>query len=267
MANNDSANSIRNIRNTKDGKLLMILDKDQKALESIGKALKQEGGVSLSTRALGKEQPAVYHIRGMSGDTTPADITEATYATIHAHTATIRWPQRQKRKGGHHSHHQQEQHHHQQEAIIAGVFNAKSPLWGSPKADQRGEHMAEWIASLRLSIHNDGTPTFQRGASISHIDITLSTDRTASRIHNWKVPEDENMSLHKNITYRVDTVHRVKQELYRMEYMDKGIFREEMERMLLPRDTTPQNLTKTIRKAQTKATASERDRTTKQPYW
>ncbi|KAG5865357.1 hypothetical protein JTB14_023091 [Gonioctena quinquepunctata] len=52
-----------------------------------------------------------------------------------------------------------------------------------------------------------------------------------------------------------------------MEYMDKEKFKEEMERMLLPRDRTPQNLTKTIRKAQTKATASERDRITKQPYW
>ncbi|KAG5865921.1 hypothetical protein JTB14_002022 [Gonioctena quinquepunctata] len=126
--------------------------------------------------------------------------------------------------------------------------------------------MAEWIASLRISINNNSTPTFQRGDSISHIDITLSTDRTASRKHNWEVSEDENMSLHKNITYRVDTAHRVKQELYRMEYMDKGKFREEMERMLLPHDRTPQNLTKTIGKAQTKATASERDRTTKQPY-
>ncbi|KAG5879155.1 hypothetical protein JTB14_029957 [Gonioctena quinquepunctata] len=54
MGNNDSPNSIRNIRSTKDGKLLMILAKGSKALETSGPETGEQGG-ALSTRAPGKK--------------------------------------------------------------------------------------------------------------------------------------------------------------------------------------------------------------------
>ncbi|KAK9731771.1 Endonuclease-reverse transcriptase [Popillia japonica] len=55
------------------------------------------------------------------------------------------------------------------DAVIAGDFNSKSPMWGSPVTDirgERGEYLMEWAAELGLNAINVGdTPTFERGAS------------------------------------------------------------------------------------------------------
>ncbi|KAK9685676.1 Endonuclease-reverse transcriptase [Popillia japonica] len=64
------------------------------------------------------------------------------------------------------------------EVVIAGDFNAKSPVWGSAVTDTRGEHLTEWAAELGLNVINKGdTPTFQRGASRSFIDITWASEK------------------------------------------------------------------------------------------
>lgn len=38
--------------------------------------------------------------------------------------------------------------------IVAGDFNAKSTLWGSPATDARGRAMADWLASTGLVLAN-----------------------------------------------------------------------------------------------------------------
>ncbi|KAK9730942.1 Endonuclease-reverse transcriptase [Popillia japonica] len=40
------------------------------------------------------------------------------------------------------------------EAVIAGDFNAKASMWGSPVTDARGEYLMEWAAELDLSAIN-----------------------------------------------------------------------------------------------------------------
>lgn len=71
------------------------------------------------------------------------------------------------------------------EVVIAGDFNAKSPVWGSAVTDTRGEHLTEWAAELGLNVINKGdTPTFQRGASRSFIDITWASENITRKVQN-----------------------------------------------------------------------------------
>jgi len=76
--------------------------------------------------------------------------------------------------------------------LIAGDFNAKSPEWGDHREDQKGRALADWAASLNLSVCNQGDkPTFSRthetGVSQSHIDITFITESQEHTVQNWKV--------------------------------------------------------------------------------
>ena len=62
--------------------------------------------------------------------------------------------------------------------LVAGDFNAKSPLWGYPITnDLRGSLLEDWMAERCMVCHNCGnTSTFLQGAQKSHIDLTLSTE-------------------------------------------------------------------------------------------
>ncbi|XP_074035249.1 uncharacterized protein [Leptinotarsa decemlineata] len=93
------------------------------------------------------------------------------------------------------------------EAIFAGDFNAKSTLWNSTTTDRRGEYLADWVQALNLTVENKGNiPTFVRGAQNSIIDITLSTQKMASKVTDWRVSTEESMSLHRHIFFKVQTV-------------------------------------------------------------
>ncbi|XP_071652356.1 uncharacterized protein [Temnothorax longispinosus] len=43
------------------------------------------------------------------------------------------------------------------EILVAGDFNAKSALWGSPATDRRGRILEAWTAGLGLVVLNTGT--------------------------------------------------------------------------------------------------------------
>lgn len=93
---------------------------------------------------------------------------------------------------------------HRKEIIVAGDFNAKSRLWGSPVEDRRGDMVADWLAQDDLVVQNRGNiPTFVRGDSISYIDVTFCTPGIASRIVSWKVLVGENLSDHQDITFEI----------------------------------------------------------------
>ncbi|XP_074026223.1 uncharacterized protein [Leptinotarsa decemlineata] len=84
------------------------------------------------------------------------------------------------------------------EMVIAGDFNAASPLWGS--ANIKSEHWADWIASKNLTVQNRGdTPTFTSGKSASFIDVTLTTQGLANKICDWEVQREESLSHHRFI--------------------------------------------------------------------
>lgn len=92
--------------------------------------------------------------------------------------------------------------------LVAGDFNAKSPEWGDHREDQKGRLLADWLASLNLSVCNQGDkPTFSRvhetGVSRSHIDITLVTESLNHTVCDWKVLDRYTASLHRYITFTV----------------------------------------------------------------
>lgn len=92
------------------------------------------------------------------------------------------------------------------EVIVAGDINAKSPMWGSPIMDKRGRYWAEWAESLDMVAQNHGnTPTFVRGNSASHIDVTFATEALAAKVSKWRVLQLENLSLHRYIRFAVNT--------------------------------------------------------------
>jgi len=96
--------------------------------------------------------------------------------------------------------------------IITGDFNAKSREWGSPREDNRGKALADLSASLGLTVCNQGQPTFVRGASESHIDLTLVTRSATCWVDNWKVLDEESLSLHKYVNFNINTVGQRGQE-------------------------------------------------------
>lgn len=128
------------------------------------------------------------------------------------------------------------------EAIILGDLNIKSPQWGAPRTDARGEYFTEWISSMNIITLNSGnTPTFIRGNSVSYIDVTCSTSKIARYIKNWKVLEDEAISDHNFIYFEVegDTYKNKRNTERQKTFFDKEKFNKKMEekaKMLLEKE-------------------------------
>jgi len=82
--------------------------------------------------------------------------------------------------------------------LLLGIdANAHHPLWGSPKANARGELFVLFLAENNLQILNTGnTPTFTRINCATHIDITITNDRLIPRIKKWQVLKEDMLSDH-----------------------------------------------------------------------
>ncbi|XP_041969323.1 uncharacterized protein LOC121726158 [Aricia agestis] len=72
--------------------------------------------------------------------------------------------------------------------VVAGDFNAKSPLWGSPAANARGRLLEDWLVTTGLVLANRGaSSTCVRPQGESIVDLTLVSPAIAPRITEWKV--------------------------------------------------------------------------------
>ncbi|XP_041973403.1 uncharacterized protein LOC121729081 [Aricia agestis] len=88
--------------------------------------------------------------------------------------------------------------------LVAGDFNAKSTLWGSPATNARGRVMAEWLASTGLVVVNTGSDsTCVRRQGESIVDLTLASPNFATRIVGWHVSKEETLSDHRYIRFDV----------------------------------------------------------------
>ena len=76
----------------------------------------------------------------------------------------------------------------ERDVVVAGDFNAKSPLRGSSTVnDLRSSILEDWMAERCMVWHNCGNEkkmekTFLRVSQKSHIDLTLSTEGVASKM-------------------------------------------------------------------------------------
>lgn len=83
-----------------------------------------------------------------------------------------------------------------QPCIIAGDWNAKHPMWGSARHNQRGISLAAALEDSDLVMLNDCSITrFDASRSPSAIDLTLVSSGI-SLLFNWKVIEEPNGSDH-----------------------------------------------------------------------
>ncbi|GBL74313.1 hypothetical protein AVEN_235300-1 [Araneus ventricosus] len=70
--------------------------------------------------------------------------------------------------------------------IIAGDFNAKSPVWSSKIEDDRGKELVDFALSRRLAIVNENSPpTFDGSRGTSWIDVTLCDAPMIEYIFKW----------------------------------------------------------------------------------
>ncbi|XP_041986937.1 uncharacterized protein LOC121738768 [Aricia agestis] len=89
--------------------------------------------------------------------------------------------------------------------VVAGDFNAKSPLWGSPAANARGRLLEDWLATTGLVLANRGaSSTCVRRQGESIVDLTLVSPAIAPHITEWQVlSRTETLSDHLYIRFVV----------------------------------------------------------------
>lgn len=92
---------------------------------------------------------------------------------------------------------------HRKQAVLIGDVNAKSHLWGSPIEDARGGHVEDWTAQLSWMAMNTGQPTFIRGNSRSHIDVTLCSDTLSQKIRRWEIKNENPFTYHGHIYFEM----------------------------------------------------------------
>lgn len=90
--------------------------------------------------------------------------------------------------------------------IVAGDFNAKSVIWGSPRTDARGRLTERWAAQNRLTLANVETTSTRVGRwGESVIDLTWTTPTASRRLHNWRVATElESLSDHRIICMEME---------------------------------------------------------------
>lgn len=93
---------------------------------------------------------------------------------------------------------------HGRHGIVAGNFNAKSPLWGCVSSDVRGCYLSAALVAAGLTpTLDDGEPTFHRfgGRINSILDFMAITDGLTSFMRNARVLPDYTSSDHRYVVH------------------------------------------------------------------
>ncbi|KAK9711065.1 Endonuclease-reverse transcriptase [Popillia japonica] len=157
------------------------------------------------------------------------------------------------------------------DAVVAGDFNSKSPMWGSPITDARGELLVEWAAELGLNALNLGDePTFERGNSKSHIDITWANEAMTRHIHEWKVLSGEVFTYHNYIYFEVQQGNGSRGKSQRIfRFLDKDLFATKVKQHFSHSrvHTSPGEFVKIINKLNRVCAISVAEEYRNIPYW
>ena len=90
--------------------------------------------------------------------------------------------------------------------LILGMdSNAHSNLWGSDETNKRGEALEDFILQNNLKLCNVGSiPTFKTVRTKGTIiDLTMCSNKIANLVEDWKVVEEDNLSDHKRIEFKL----------------------------------------------------------------
>ncbi|XP_072380679.1 uncharacterized protein [Diabrotica undecimpunctata] len=152
--------------------------------------------------------------------------------------------------------------------MIAGDINAKSLQWGSPANDEKGEIWNEWIAQAGLQVLNNNKPTFIRGASQTHIDVTFESEGLSRRIQNWDVLDDQLFTYYRYITYEIKVKGRNIRRLivYTGKTFNKHVYLSEVRKINEEEISDLGQLRRALENAVELATVKKRNKE-RTPYW
>ncbi|GFY43701.1 hypothetical protein TNIN_402711 [Trichonephila inaurata madagascariensis] len=86
--------------------------------------------------------------------------------------------------------------------------NSKSELWFNPYSDTRRDKLCEFISGSNLFIINeDCEPTFRTTQGTSYVDVTVVGSDLLQDNSSWCLSENESLSDHVTIEFRVLSVH------------------------------------------------------------
>lgn len=140
--------------------------------------------------------------------------------------------------------------------LLLGDFNAKSVTWGARATDKRGDTLEEWAAHYHLRCLNDGTPTFKRGFSVSHIDVTYGGEGLRSIA--WKASFDNPFTHHAHIEITIDG-ERSRDKRRKVYTTDMGRFEKEIEKGARNGENAYEQMVRAAAKARTEHQQAEGD--------
>ncbi|KAK9729433.1 Endonuclease-reverse transcriptase [Popillia japonica] len=172
------------------------------------------------------------------------------------------------------------------DAVIAGDFNSKSPMWGSQFTDISFVCIKwkDWciygcycspnipyedFKSFIDALTRD-TPTFQRGKTKSYIDITWAMEKISERVQKWRVLQGEFFTFHNHIYFEISykSESRVKTNRIRR-FLDKSRFVEQIKECFLNKEETitPDQFIDKLFKLNKECTISVHEDHRSMPYW
>lgn len=64
--------------------------------------------------------------------------------------------------------------------------------------------LIDMASATNLNVCNEGNkPTFVRGPTGTHIDVTFASEGIIPKVNNWRVIDEESLSLHKYILFEI----------------------------------------------------------------
>lgn len=118
------------------------------------------------------------------------------------------------------------------ELLVGMDANSHHTVWGSSDVNLRGEELLQYIMMTDFLVLNRGKrPTFANAIREEVLDVSLATCGLESRVHSWRVSEQETFSDHKLIKFRVAGYAPLRQPYRNPRKTDWDIFRTELSRM------------------------------------
>lgn len=152
------------------------------------------------------------------------------------------------------------------EAIVSGDFNKVHIMEIATNRLQRGKDWGVDLHSERYWLQRR-EPNLVRDQSESHVDINLATAKIEKKVRNWRIMNDEGLTLQKCITFEIHEAPPKYNSDKKEIFFDAAGFKHQLDITRHSVSCTPKSLTKAIHIAQRKATSEIKGRSNLRPYW